>query len=198
MHTAPALRPYQPSDLTSVIAIFLSAIRESAVKDYDPAQIDAWAQVDRQRWENRRLSRPTWVAVVDAEIVGFTDLEPDGLLDMIYVRPAYQRMGVASLLLQQVETTARLWGLSRVFTMASLTARPLFERRGFQVLAQQQATIGGQSLIHFCMQKTLADSRFELPPATEFALACLCSQQTVWTPQTRARFTPSTPANSQH
>jgi putative acetyltransferase len=158
MKTGPrlAIRPYRPSDLDVVIAIFQGAIREIASRDYAPAQIEAWAQVDRAGWESRRLSRPTWVAVIGETIVGFSDLEPDGHLDMMFVHPARQGIGVASALLATAEAAARAQGLTAIFTHASITARPFFERRGFRVVAEQSVEKRGQRLTNFRMEKALA------------------------------------------
>jgi putative acetyltransferase len=50
--------------------------------------------------------------------VGFTDLQPDGCLDMMYVHPAHQGVGVATALLNKVEAAAGELGLSRIFTEA--------------------------------------------------------------------------------
>ena len=49
------------------------------------------------------MSRPTWIAEVDGQAVGFTDLTADGLLDMMFVHPQFQGRGIASRLLQEVE-----------------------------------------------------------------------------------------------
>lgn len=95
------------------------------------------------------------MAVLNQVVVGFTDLEPDGHLDIMFVHPACQRIGVASLLLAAVEAAAIAQGLLRVFTEASLTARLFFERHNFQVLARQQVTIRGQVLTNFRMQKII-------------------------------------------
>jgi putative acetyltransferase len=76
-----SVRPYQPTDLDAVISIFLAAIRESAARDYNQAQIDAWAQVDRDLWSKQRLDRPTWVVVIGQSLAGFTDLESSGHLE---------------------------------------------------------------------------------------------------------------------
>jgi putative acetyltransferase len=149
------IRPYQAADLDVVIEIFLRAIREVASKDYDQAQVGAWAQADRERWATRRLSRPTWVAVLGQETVGFSDLEPDGHLDMMFVHPAHQGLGVATLLLKTVEAVATAQGINRLFTEASLTARPFFERRGFSILASQCVEKRGQLLTNVRMEKTL-------------------------------------------
>ena len=149
------IRPYNPSDLDAVITIFESAVREIASKDYNSAQIHAWAQVDRDAWVLRALSRPTWVAVIDNFPVGFTDLECDGHLDMMYVHPRYQRMGVATALLDRVERAAWALGLSRLFTEASITAKPFFAKHGFRVIASQVMTCRDEKLTNFRMEKTL-------------------------------------------
>ena len=43
------IRPYHDSDLPLLCQIFLRAVRETASRDYTPAQIAAWAQVDKTR-----------------------------------------------------------------------------------------------------------------------------------------------------
>jgi len=150
------IRPYTTEDCDATIEIFLRAIREVASRDYNPAQVNAWAQVkDREAWAGRRASRPTWIAQNVDVVIGFSDLEPDGHLDMLFVHPDHQGRGAASLLLEKVEAEAREQGLKRIFTEASLTARPFFERRGFTVLARQTVEKRGQLLDNFRMAKAL-------------------------------------------
>lgn len=149
------IRSYRTTDLDAVIGIFVRSIREVASRDYTEAEVDAWAEVDRDAWATCRLSRPTWVAILGEELVGFSDLEPDGHLDMMFVHPAYQGIGVATLLLATVEAAAIAQGTSRLFTEASLTARPFFEKRGFRVLAAQQVEMSGLLLTNFRMEKRL-------------------------------------------
>jgi putative acetyltransferase len=150
------VRPYVTADSDATIEIFLEAIRKVASKDYNPAQVDAWAKVeDREAWAKRRSSRPTWVIQCENVPIGFADLEPDGHLDMMFVHPDYQGIGVASLLLGKVETEARKQGLRRIFTEASVTARGFFERRGFIVLTCQSVEKRGQTLTNFRMEKSL-------------------------------------------
>lgn len=152
-----SIRDYEPADAGATIDIFLRAIRDVASKDYTPAQIDAWAKVDDAKvWAQWRASRPTWLAICDGTPVGFSDLTPDGCLDMMFVHPEHQGKGVASLLLATVEKAAREQRLRRVFTEASLTARPFFERKGFIVLAAQTVEKRGQRLANFRMEKHLA------------------------------------------
>jgi putative acetyltransferase len=152
-----SVRDYRPDDADATIDIFLRAIREVASRDYSPAQIDAWAKVDdAEVWAEWRASRPTWLAICEAQPIGFADLKADGCLDMMFVHPDHQGKGVASLLLKTVEAAARNQRLNRIFTEASLTARPFFERKGFIVLAAQKVEKRGQTLPNFRMEKSLA------------------------------------------
>jgi len=149
----PVIRRYEAADLDTVIGVFLRSLREVASRDYDARQIAAWAQVDREVWSRRRLDRPTWVALIDNFIAGFTDLESDGHIDMLFVDPASQRRGVASALLDTVENAARVQGLAVLNTDASITARPFFEKHGFQVVRSQVVALRGQRLTNFRMEK---------------------------------------------
>jgi putative acetyltransferase len=159
LNTHIEIRPYQATDLDDVIAIFLDAIKNIASENYSPEQIKAWAQVDRDTWSVRRMSRPTWVAEIDGTPAGWTDLEPDGHLDMLFVHSAFKRLGVASALLKKVESAARDLQLTRIFTEASLTARPVFERHGYTVIAEQSVFIRGEYVTNFRMEKILEPMR---------------------------------------
>jgi putative acetyltransferase len=148
------IRPYTPGDSDATIEIFLRAIREVSSRDYSPAQINAWAQVeDPAKWAERRISRPAWIADIDGKPVGFSDLVADGCLDMMFVHPEFQRLGVASRLLARVEQEALASGMERIYTHASLTARPFFERKGFVVVTRQTVEKRGQKLDNFVMEK---------------------------------------------
>lgn len=149
-----SIRTYLPQDSEATIDVFLRAIREGASKDYSLSQISAWAQVpDPVTWGKHRLTRPAWVAVCDGKVIGFSDLMVDGYLDMMFVHPEYQGLGVASNLLKHIEEEAQRLGLQRVYTEASLTARPFFEHRGFQVIKEQTVEKRGQIFINFMMEK---------------------------------------------
>lgn len=149
------VRAYRPEDRDAVINVFVRAIRESAIRDYSPAQTDAWAGVDRIDAWSALDDRLIWVAVVDELIIGFTDLKPSGHLDRMYVHPEHEGRGVASALLNCLEDAARCQGLTRLFTEASITAKPFFERRGFQVLTAQVVEFRGEKFTNFKMEKPL-------------------------------------------
>lgn len=149
------LRSYQYSDLEGVITVFQRAVRETASQDYNPAQIAAWAQADRDSWQKRLLDSHCWVATIEDTIVGFGNVELDGHLDLMFTHPDYLRTGVASALLQKLEHSVIAMALPVIFTEASITAKPFFSRRGYQLLAAQQVQVRGQNFINYRMSKSL-------------------------------------------
>jgi len=151
-----SIRNYSPEDVDATIEIFLRAIREVASKDYDAEQVHAWAQVENSdSWAKGRASRLTWMASVNGDLAGFSDLMSNGYVDMMFVHPAYQNQGVASLLLSTVEAEARRVQIPAITTEASLTARHFFERRGFKVMAAQEVQKRGVTLKNFRMEKRI-------------------------------------------
>jgi putative acetyltransferase len=161
------IRSYAPGDCRPLIEVFRESIRRTGIRHYSLEQVHAWApdEIDAERFGLRRASRQTWVAEIDGKAVGFSDLEPDGHIDMLYVHPDFQRRGVASALLRVVESAASERGLTLLYTESSICACATFERFGFRVLKGQTVAIGGQILVNYRMEKTgkLIDSLF-VPP----------------------------------
>jgi putative acetyltransferase len=152
------VRDYRRDDLDGVIEVFQGAVRQVASHDYRPEQIEAWSAVDRDEWSEWRLTRPTFVAEAGGGIVGFSDLEHDGHLDMMFVHPGWQGMGIASALLARVEEQARAFKLKLIHAEASITARPFFERRGFVVVRPILIEQGGQTFDLSAVEKAILPS----------------------------------------
>ena len=151
------IRRYRPSDLASIIALFRDTVRRVNGRDYSEQQVMAWApdEIDARRWTHRFDNKDVWVADLDGAPVGFVDVARDGLIDMLYVHADHQGRGIASLLLRTVEASARTHGLLRLFTEASITARPFFEHRGFRVIAPQRVMRWAQEFLNYRMDKAL-------------------------------------------
>ena len=152
------VRAYAAVDLDRLIALFRTSVRTVARRDYTPAQLMAWApdEIDRERWLLRLGASNTWVAARGELVAGFISLEPAGHVDMLYVDAELQGRGIASALLACLEASARSRGLGRLSTDASITARPFFERRGFQVIAEQTVARGGEELRNFRMTRSVS------------------------------------------
>ncbi len=90
-------------------------------------------------------------------IAGFGELEADGHIARFFCHKDFQRQGVGSQILNQIEAKAKSLGLRRLFVEASLTARPFFEKRGFQTIYREEVERRGQTLIRFQMEKSIDD-----------------------------------------
>ena len=69
----------------------------------------------------------------------------------------YQRIGVGSLLLSAVEKKAREYGVVEITSEVSLTARPFFEKNGYEVMKSQKCRANRLELTNFVMRKRLKD-----------------------------------------
>jgi putative acetyltransferase len=155
---AVTVRDFRAEDSAATLSVFLDAITVTASVDYTPEQIAAWsAPHDRSvtEWGLSRASTNTIVAIVDGSIAGFSDVDNDGYIHMMFVAPEFGRRGVARALLGEVESRARTLGATMLSTNASITARPFFERHGFQAVAIQHPTRRGVSLINYRMVRSL-------------------------------------------
>ena len=89
--------------------------------------------------------------------VGFAELESNGHIDRVYVAADRQRRGIGRQLLAAVVAEARRAGLARLFTEASITARPFFEAQGFVVLAPQVVTCRGAEFVNYRMERVITE-----------------------------------------
>ncbi len=151
------IRPYAPEDCPAVVALFSRAVHQLGRRDYSEAQVRAWAPgtPDLGRWATLLGERETWTAWIGQRLAGFADLEADGHLDHLYVDPDFERRGVARALYEQVVEAAQRKGLARLYTEASITALPAFNRFGFCTIEGQIVHVRGQEFLNFRMARRL-------------------------------------------
>lgn len=157
---APAIviRQYRPADAADTMAIFLADVTDTAAADYSPEQIQAWARPETRElstWHAAMHARNSYVAIVDGEPAGFSDVDRLGYIDMMFVDPRFLGLGVARQLLAHVEAYARAGRLTELTANVSITARPFFERYGFTVEAKQHPVMIGVELTNYAMKKNL-------------------------------------------
>lgn len=152
------IRPYAELDAPVTLSVFISAITETAAIHYAPDQIEAWSRPqerDANQWNSARLSLNTVVATIGGEIAGFSDVSESGYIDMMFVAPRFGRQSVASALLSHLHEKAVADGLSELWTHASITARPFFERHGFVVTAERHPITRGVRMVNYQMTRQL-------------------------------------------
>lgn len=151
------LREYKSEDCEEIAKLFYETVHSVNSIDYTEIQISAWApkDVDLFKWDNKLSNNYSVVAEKDNIIVGFGDVDSAGYFDHLYVHKDYQRIGVATLIADEIERYSRKNGIKIITTDASITAKPFFEKRKYVVQKAQTVETRGQILNNFKMQKIL-------------------------------------------
>ncbi|NIE65108.1 GNAT family N-acetyltransferase [Burkholderia sp. Ax-1719] len=151
-------RAYEPGrDAQPLAGLFRAAILTLAASHYDAAQREAWASGadDLDEFDARLARGVTIVACSGTEYAAFGQLFPGDHVEMLYVAPAWTRRGLASALIARLEAIAREAQAVTLDTDASALARPVFERAGFSLVAQESVRRGSVSLPRFHLCKPL-------------------------------------------
>lgn len=154
-----SLRPYEPADAAATLSIFTDAITQTAAAFYSADQVDAWAKPGRRSpgtWHVAMAGRVSVVAVIGSEVVGFSDIDGNGYIDMLFVAPRYVRRGVARTLLGFLEQRAQEAWTSELTSNVSVAARPFFESIGFEVVREQRPVIDGIEMTNYRMTKAVS------------------------------------------
>ena len=151
------IRPYKVDDTAEIMQLFYNTVHEINICDYTSAQVEAWApkNMDTEFWLQGLSSKFTYVAVELNKIIGFGELEANGHIDRFYCHHEYQKQGVGTKLLEQIEIKAQSLGIKQLFTEASITAKPFFISKGFTVVKMQEVERRGEKLTNFVMKKPI-------------------------------------------
>lgn len=151
------IRKATSNDLEGIIQLFKETIEVVNAKDYSPEQINVWKNgaSKKERWLNKFNEQYFLLAEINNTIAGFGSITPGGYLDFMYVNKDYQSVGVATEIYNELEKFAKTNRLEKITSDVSITAKPFFERRGFEVIREQQVDINGIKLTNYKMQKHL-------------------------------------------
>ena len=144
-------------DLDDITQLFSETIEAVNANDYSPQQINAWKKgaFNKDKWLKKIFEQYFLVCVTKNKIVGFGSITTEGYLDFMYVSKDHQGRGVASKIYDSLEKFAIDNAIEKIISDVSITAKPFFERKGFEVLQQQQVDIDGIELTNYKMQKRL-------------------------------------------
>ncbi|OEH53650.1 acetyltransferase [Oceanobacillus sp. E9] len=154
------IRKYKSSDTAELVDLFYETVHVVNKQDYTKEQLHAWAQVSnkqqkKDRWYHSLNKNITYVAVMDNIIVGFIDMEKDGYLNRLFVHKDYQRQGIAKRLYNSIEDDAKQYNIEKLYTNASITAKPFFIQCGFTIIQKQEVNINGVILVNYKMSKII-------------------------------------------
>ncbi|WP_064603703.1 GNAT family N-acetyltransferase [Photobacterium sp. J15] len=149
------IRNYERKDAHVTWDLKFQTIRNINIRDYSSEQVAAWAPAnfDMDVWLKRVDDIKPFIAEINGQVVGFADLQQDGYIDHFFCHADYQGIGVGRALMEYIFSTGRSNGVSRYYSVVSLTARPFYERYGFRVVKEQQMEVNGLLLTNFVMEK---------------------------------------------
>ncbi|WP_200975165.1 GNAT family N-acetyltransferase [Echinicola sp. 20G] len=149
------IRPAKMDDMSKIQKLYVETIQDSCKNDYSESQIAAWISsvVNEERWRMALSSEFFLVAEDEDKVIGFCALENGNYLDFMYVHHDYQRLGLAERLLKALEVEAQRLGASEIITDASKTAKPFFEKKGFQYVKENIKNINGLEITNYKMSK---------------------------------------------
>lgn len=154
------IRPLRPDDCQQLIAVYHEAVISQAGNLYSPSQIEAWSQQASRNdaFQSSLLRGHGLVSCAHGDetiIEAFALLDPVDRLALLYCRGRSSRQGRAGALLEALEQHARSRGVERLRTEASQLSRPLLERRGWVVDADETVILAGVSFLRWRMGKDL-------------------------------------------
>ncbi len=151
------IRKFIDGDATATAQVYFDAVRLGTTPFYDKRQRMAWAEKvpDTDEWRERLRSQHSFVAQLNARLVGLMTLDDHGHIDLAFVVPDLIGKGVARALYERIEAEALRRGMGRLDTEASYLAKRFFKRQGWSVVRQQSVVMGDVSLTNFVMEKHL-------------------------------------------
>ena len=146
------LRRYMSSDLAQIATLFYDTVHTVNATDYTEEQLDAWAtgNIDYDEWDKSFQKHLTYVAVEKGQIIGFGDIDDAGYLDRLYVHKDYQGVGVATAICKRLESES---SVPLMIVHASITAKTFFEKRGYEIIKEQEVNRQNILLKYYIMQK---------------------------------------------
>lgn len=145
------IRKYETTDCEEIAELFYNTVHSINAKDYTKEQLDVWAtdKIDLEKWNKSLLQNYSIVAIDKDTIIGFGDIDKTGYIDHLFVHKEYQKKGVATAICNKLEQSIQ----GKIFTHASITAKPFFQKRGYLVIKKQEVERQGIYLTNFVMEK---------------------------------------------
>lgn len=148
------LREYNIEDCKEIVDLFYQTVHNINIQDYTKEQVDAWANknININIWHQSLVKNYCLVAIKNDLIVGFGDINQTGYLDHLYIHKDFQNQGIATKICNKLE---KKFPVSKITTQASITAKPFFLKRGYQVIKEQQIVKNNVILTNYIMEKNL-------------------------------------------
>jgi len=145
------IRQARKTDIPALLHVFKVSTESLASKDYSAEQIKVWVEgASAERFDEAIRNQYFLVAESQQQVIGFASLQDNNYIDFVFVHPEAAGKGLAQELIASLLKTANF----PVSVDASETAKPLFEKLGFELIQKNQLEIDGTSIHNYHMLKT--------------------------------------------
>ena len=141
------IRRAEPAEASIIGPLVQRAIRARNAADYDPAIIEMMcANFASDKFLERMAERDVFAAVKDGNIVGTVSFSPPrAKLYSLFIEPSVQRAGVGRRLVHHIEQHAKGLGCTDLQLSAAITARPFYERLGYDTVKFEERINDGST-----------------------------------------------------
>lgn len=153
-------RPARPADAPTILAIKQAAIGGIDSQVYTGEQIEAWKPDDEAVDDFRRAIHSErfeiLIAETDETAAGYGVLNTDrDQIDAVFVHPDHAGEGIASSLVRQFESRARVRGAPELKIVSSLNARSFYTSLEYWDFGRKTRDIDGVEVEFAIMRKVL-------------------------------------------
>lgn len=133
--------------------VYFTSIRTVCCNDYSKEQIEAWApeSFDINLFKEKMNNLNPFVAMLDGKVIGYTDLQEDGLIDHFYVHGDFQGTGAGNKLMESVLVKGESY--PKLYSHVSHTAKSFYLKYGFSVTKVKNEEIRGVQIENNLMVK---------------------------------------------
>lgn len=151
------VRRFHSGEECNLFEVYYSAIHLVASRDYDAAQINAWAprDLDKDLWSRKMHTIKPFVVELDGEAVGYADVQNSGYIDHFFVSGHHPRLGIGAALMDAIHEEATRLGLPELTSDVSRTAQPFFQKFGFSIVEERFPERRGVIIPNTLMRKRL-------------------------------------------
>jgi GNAT superfamily N-acetyltransferase len=126
--------------------VFAFRVRETTMREYVIATWGIWNAVEAREQVNEDIrSSKSKIIVIDGQDAGLLrvdEFDSHIHLDQLFILPEFQGQGFGQVILRQILEQSKVMGLPvRLWVLRVNPARRLYERLGFTIIEQTQASL---------------------------------------------------------
>ncbi|NLK61952.1 MAG: GNAT family N-acetyltransferase [Fusobacteria bacterium] len=151
------IKIYKTKYCKEMFKLFYETVHTINSSHYSKKQLSVWAKdsIDFDNWDNKFKNSYTIIYEKNNIILGFSNVDNKGYIDMFYVHKNFQNIKIGKSLLLEIEKYAKDNKISILHTYSSITAKIFFERNGFILKNKNTVIRDNISLENYYMHKVL-------------------------------------------